>query len=77
MVTEFGKSKAYVSGASQSLVVRLSITQYEKITTYEPVSPYNPSGKSHGQLEMRAGEPLQPREVTRTTRRDENKVSIV
>jgi len=43
MLTEFGKTKAYVSGASQPSVVRLSITQYERFTTCEPVSPYTPS----------------------------------
>ena len=43
MLTEFGKTKAYVSGASQPCVVRLSITQYERFTTCEPVSPYTPS----------------------------------
>ena len=48
------QSRAYVSGASQPRVVRLSYTQLERITTCEPVSPYTPSGKSHGQLrEMR------------------------
>ena len=75
LLTEFGKTKAYVSGASQPLVGAPFYYPIRKVTTCEPLSPYNPSGKSNGQLEMRAGEPLQPREVTLTTRRDENKVS--
>ena len=66
MLTEFGKTKAYVYEASQPQVVRLSITQYERITTCEPASPYN-QGKSHGQQKMSAGEPLQPREVAQAT----------
>ena len=73
MITEFGKTKAYVFGALSPLLGASFYTQRKRFATCEPMSPYN-QGKSHGQLEMRAGEPLQLREVTQTTQ-EENEVS--
>jgi len=51
MITEFGKAKAYVSGASQPSVVRLSITQYERLQLVNRWALTHKVGKSHGQLE--------------------------
>ena len=43
MITEFGKTKAYVSGASQPLLGAPFYYPIRKVTTCEPVSPYTQS----------------------------------